>query len=483
MRWSSYVDRLAVAPLGAGAAVVLDVALGAHHAGIGFFHHADLAETVTEGDYLQVGLAVLGEDVVLGVALDRLDQAVTHDAGLGAVRIVAVDAADRIVGVLGDIDDVGGAVPLGLGILVPHELPLQDVVGGLALDAGRIAGHGGFLQLVILPLVLQHVPGLAGFINTFPAVLELEAPTLETIHGKLVDDHEGVTTRLVVFKGEAVGCQQFVLHGRAAGRRTLFLAGAAVVIYLEEAFILALVALAAQRLVDERDRLVLLRVLHVGVQLVVADRTGQLGMFGALFERLDLVVALVTFGAPVVDQLGGRLVDGGGQGGDRQYGNRSDDGRSKGQILLQHGDSPFRGGSSAWSADGAGMVRACILIALGVTGHTYSQAPQPLQCCGLIRTPTPGMSFMAPGSHRSIQAKQPLFLARQLSLQATAVSSSCGAETNSAVSATVMTGPVGFFKALLIVQTASPSEKRLFLKKSLRLMFINLYPFSPGYPP
>ena len=188
------------------------MALGAHHAGIGLFHHADLAETVAEGDHLQIGFAPLGKDVVLGVPLDRLDQAVTHHAGLGAVRVVAVDAADRVVGVLGDIDNVGGTVPLGLGILVPHELPFQDMVGGLALDAGRVAGHGGFLQFEILPLVLQHVPGLADLINASPAVLELETATLETIHGKLVDDHEGVSTRFIVLKGEAVGRQQFVLH-------------------------------------------------------------------------------------------------------------------------------------------------------------------------------------------------------------------------------------------------------------------------------
>jgi hypothetical protein len=129
------------------------------------------------------------------------------------------------------------------------------------------------------------------------------------------------------------------------------------------------------------------------------------------------------------------------------------------------------------------MVRAFILIALGVTGQTYSQAPQPLQSCGLIRTPTPGISFMAPGSQRSMQAKQPLFLARQVSLQATAVSSSWGAETNSVVSVTLMTGSAELFKALLMVQTASPREYRLFLKKSFLLMFINLYPFSPGWLP
>jgi len=53
----------------------------------------------------------------------------------------------------------------------------------------------------------------------------------------------------------------------------------------------------------------------VGVQFVMAGRTGQLGVFRPLLERLDLVMALVTFGAAVIGDLGSRLVDGGGQGG------------------------------------------------------------------------------------------------------------------------------------------------------------------------
>jgi hypothetical protein len=61
------------------------------------------------------------------------------------------------------------------------------------------------------------------------------------------------------------------------------------------------------------------------------------------------------------------------------------------------------------------------VIAFGVTGQTYSQLPQPLQSCWLILTPTPGISLIAPDSHRSRQAKQPLFLARQVSLQAVAI--------------------------------------------------------------
>ena len=188
------------------------MALGAHHAGIGFLHNADFAETVAEGDHLQVGLTTLGKDVGLRILLDGLDQTVTDYAWLGAVGIVTVDATDRIIGILGHINNIGGAVPLGFRILVPHELPLEDVVGGLALDAGRVAGHGGFLQLVVGALVGQHVPGLAGFVDTFPTVLKLETATLKAIHGKLVDDHEGVTARLIVLKGKTVGGQQLVLH-------------------------------------------------------------------------------------------------------------------------------------------------------------------------------------------------------------------------------------------------------------------------------
>ena len=117
-------------------------------------------------------------------------------------------------------------------------------------------------------------------------------------------------------------------------------------------------------------------------------------------------------------------------------------------------------------------------MAFGVTGQTYSQVPQPLQRCWLIRIPIPGIGLIASSSHRSMQAKQPLFLARQVSLQATADRSSLGAGTNSVVSGTVRVGSCGLFRALLKEQTASPSVKRLFLKKSLRLMFMASY-FSP----
>ena len=114
--------------------------------------------------------------------------------------------------------DIGGAVPLGLGILVAHELPLEDMVGGLALDAGRIAGHGGFRQFVVGALVVQHIPGLADLIDALPAVLELEAAALETIDHELVDDHEGMGARLVVLKGEAVAASSLSCMGeRPAG--------------------------------------------------------------------------------------------------------------------------------------------------------------------------------------------------------------------------------------------------------------------------
>ena len=310
-------DRLAITPLGAGAAGVLDMALGAHHARVGFSHNADFAEIIAEGDDFQIGLAAFGKNIVLGILLDGLDQTVPHYAGLGSVRVVAVDASDRAMGVLGDIHNVGGTVPLGFGILVAHELPLQDVVGGLALDTGRIAGHTGFFQFVVNALVDQHIPGLAGFINTFPAILELETAALETIHDKLIDDHEGVTARLIVLKGKSVGGQQLVLHGRTAGWNPLLLAGAAIAVDAVETFHLTIVALAAQLLVDDRDRLVLLRIVHVGVKLVMAGRAGKLGVPRPLLEGLDLVVTLVTFCPDVVDYLCRRFCLGSGRhGGD-----------------------------------------------------------------------------------------------------------------------------------------------------------------------
>ena len=191
------LHRLVVAPLGAGVAVVLHVALGAHHAGVGLGHDTDLSE-VAEVDHVQVGGAVLGEYVTLGILLDRLDQRIAHHAGLGPVRVVAVDAPDGVVGVLGDVDYVGGAVPLGPWVLLPHELPLQEMVGGLALDAGGVAGHGALGEL--LPGVGQDIPGLAGGVDPFPPLLELEAPSLEAVHHELVDHHEGVPARLVMLE-------------------------------------------------------------------------------------------------------------------------------------------------------------------------------------------------------------------------------------------------------------------------------------------
>jgi hypothetical protein len=130
------------------------------------------------------------------------------------------------------------------------------------------------------------------------------------------------------------------------------------------------------------------------------------------------------------------------------------------------------------------VVRACILTPLGVTGQTYSQVPQPVQSCWLILTPTPGISFIAPDTQRSIQAIQPQFLARQVSLWATADKSSWEAGTKSDMSGNVMAGSDELFKMPLAEHIASPSENRLFLKKSFRLMFMfSLFPYSEAWHP
>jgi hypothetical protein len=51
------------------------------------------------------------------------------------------------------------------------------------------------------------------------------------------------------------------------------------------------------------------------------------------------------------------------------------------------------------------------------------------------------------------------------------------------MSGTAMAGSDELFRTPLAEHSVSPSENRLFLKKSLRLMFISFCPFSPaGHP-
>jgi len=123
--------------------------------------------------------------------------------------------------------------------------------------------------------------------------------------------------------------------------------------------------------------------------------------------------------------------------------------------------------------------RGTSVTALGETGQTYSQLPQPMQRDASILIPSPMTTRMAWGSQRSTQAKQPQLRARQCSLWATATWSSLSTGTNSPYGWLGDASLSVVFRALLTVETASPRENRLFLKNSFRLMFIiSFYPFS-----
>jgi hypothetical protein len=250
---------------------------------------------------LHVDLGALGvlvpQRVLLGTS-QRLDQAVTDDARLGAVRVVAEIAVQRVVGVLHELVDLGQAAPLGTWIGVAHIGPVQDVVGRFAGHAHRVGRRGGAglesLVRLAREFVDQHVPDLevaahAG--QTGAAFLVLEAAAEGAIHDDLVVQGKGVRTRFIVFPREAVRHQDLV-H-RAKGRDRLFLVGRLLRIDGVHGAELVLVAGAAVGRVHIGRRPAL-ALGAVRVQAAVA-RIAAHGLVGRIHvEALDGFVAFVA---------------------------------------------------------------------------------------------------------------------------------------------------------------------------------------------
>jgi hypothetical protein len=116
--------------------------------------------------------------------------------------------------------------------------------------------------------------------------------------------------------------------------------------------------------------------------------------------------------------------------------------------------------------------------AFGSTGQTYSQSPQPLQNCGLILIPTPGLSLMAFGLQLSMQAAQLSLRARHRSLNASATRSGRGSDGGDVPGGTMsdmvdmvdMVDMAGRcpLSVSAISNAAFPREESPCLKKSLR---------------
>ena len=84
-----------------------------------------------------------------------------------------------------------------------------------------------------------------------------------------------------MLEGEAIGGKKLIHHGGAAGRYPLLLASLGLVIHLIEALEFVLMALAAENLVNHGNRLDVTAALHMLLQVVMTDRAGKPGMFGA----------------------------------------------------------------------------------------------------------------------------------------------------------------------------------------------------------
>ena len=236
-------DLLTRLDVHAGVADVLDVALGAHQAGVGAVEHGDLAVEAADADVLDLKLGLAGREVLVDVHLafarHRVDQGVAHDARLGAVRVVTEVAVHAVLDVPNDVNGVGAAVELRALGLVAHVGPVEHQVGRLAGPAHAVGGSGRarlvrLLLVVVGIVVLEDVPGLVGLAalkrRVEPAVLGLEAATERTVDDELVDRHERVGARKVVLLREAVAAERAVKERvgcRTAGR-LLRLAGGTV---------------------------------------------------------------------------------------------------------------------------------------------------------------------------------------------------------------------------------------------------------------
>ena len=297
-------DLLTRLDVHAGVADVLDVALGAHQAGVGAVEHGDLAVEAADADVLDLKLGLAGREVLVDVHLafarHRVDQGVAHDARLGAVRVVTEVAVHAVLDVPNDVNGVGAAVELRALGLVAHVGPVEHQVGRLAGPAHAVGGSGRarlvrLLLVVVGIVVLEDVPGLVGLAalkrRVEPAVLGLEAATERTVDDELVDRHERVGARKVVLLREAVAAERAVKEriGSRAIRRLLRLTSSTAVILIEGLVLRLMAAAAGSRI--HVDRRTIRHLLQVLINARVAGRAGNVLVRGAGVRLGDIGVA------------------------------------------------------------------------------------------------------------------------------------------------------------------------------------------------
>ena len=106
----AHADRLAGLRIKARVAVVFDMALSAHQLAVGLFHRGDLAGKAADAhvNHVDLGglriLAVEARNIRTG---QSLDQTVTNNTRLGAVRIVAEVAIHGMIDVAHHVDNIG----------------------------------------------------------------------------------------------------------------------------------------------------------------------------------------------------------------------------------------------------------------------------------------------------------------------------------------------------------------------------------------
>ena len=289
---------------------IFDVALRAHQTAVGAVHRGDLAGEAANARFLDRELRGIRRLIAvdaraLFIAVHRVDQRVADDARLRRVRIVAEVAVERVIDGADHFDGVRTAVELGAVDLVAHVGPVEHQVGRLAGPAHGVARGGGtrLKGLVFVGfgmVVLEDVPNLVGLAaferRVEPAFLRFETAAEGAVDDELVDRHEGVGARKVVFLREAVRTHGAVKEGVGRGTRgvLLGLAGRTVARCKERLVLVGVAGAAGGRVeVDRRTRL------HVGEVLIktrVAGRAGNVLVRGAGVILGDRAVAGCALG-------------------------------------------------------------------------------------------------------------------------------------------------------------------------------------------
>ena len=290
------------------------MALSAHQTAVGAVHRGDFAGEAANAGVLDRELGGIGGVITIDVrtvlAFHRVDERVAHHARLSGVRIVAEVAVDAVVDGADHVDGVRAAVELGAVDLVAHVGPVEHQVGRLAGPAHGVARGGGtrLKGLVFVGfgmIVLQDVPNLVGLAaferRVEPAFLRFETAAEGAVDDELVDRHEGVGARKVVFLREAVRTHGAVKEGIGRGTRgvLLRLTGRTVARRKEGFVLIGMAGAAGGRVeVDRRARL------HVGEVLIQTRVAGRAG--DVLVRRTGVILGDRAVAGSALCEVGGR---------------------------------------------------------------------------------------------------------------------------------------------------------------------------------